>query len=198
MKAALRDNHWLRHAVFILTNLALATVALQLVVFPTSTLLSERDDEIAQQRQLLARLSAMAAQAPTVQKFAEQGGAIKDRPEFLRGPNQSVITADLQGRLSGMTQSAGARVRSIRSLPPQTIDGITFVGAQVELSGPLRAVQQTVYSIETASPFLFIMGAAIKPSPQATFAGAGTGAGAALTLDARLDVVGALQPEERN
>jgi hypothetical protein len=68
----------------------------------------------------------------------------------------------------------------------------------VELSGPLRAVQQTVYSIETATPFLFVVGAAIKPSPQVTFAGAGTGAAAAPVLDARLDVVGALQPEERN
>lgn len=198
MRAALRENRWLRHAVFVSINLAAALVALELVVFPTHTLLSERDQEIVQQRQLLARLSAMTAQAPTVQKLVEQGAAAKDRPEFLRGPNQSVITADLQGRLSGMTQSAGAHVRSIRSLPPQIIDGVTYVGAQVELSGPLRAIQQTAYSIETSAPFLFIIGAAIKPSPQANFAGAGIGARAELTLDARLDVVGALQPEERN
>jgi hypothetical protein len=97
-----------------------------------------------------------------------------------------------------MTQSTGAHVRSIRSLPPQTVDGVTYVGAQVELSGPLRAIQQTVHAIESSTPFLFIVAAAIKPSPQANFAGAGTGIRAELTLDARLDVVGALQPEERN
>jgi hypothetical protein len=198
MRAALRENRWLRHAAFISINLAVALVALELVVFPTHTLLSERDEEIVQQRQQLARLTAMAAQAPTVQKLIEQGGATKDRPEFLRGPNQSVITADLQGQLSRMSQSAGAHVRSIRSLPPQTVDGVTYVGAQVELSGSLRAIQQTVHAIETSTPFLFVMAAAIKPSPQAGFAGAGIATAAGPTLDARLDVVGALAPEERN
>jgi hypothetical protein len=198
MRTALRENHWLRHAVFIAVNLAMVLVVIELLVLPAVALLSARDEEIAQQRQLLARLTAMAAQAATVQQLAAQGDATKDRPEFLRGPNQSVITADLQGRLSRMTQSAGAHVRSIRSLPPQTIDGITYVGAQVELSGPLGAVQQTVHAIETSTPYLFVIAAAIKPSPQAAFAGSGISTAGVPALDARLDVVGALQPEERN
>ena len=197
MTAAVREKPWLRHGLFILANLAAVFIALELVAFPVWTLLADRDTEIAQQQQMLARLNAMAAQAATVQKLSEQGGATQDRPEFLRGPNQSVITADLQSRLSGMVQSAGGQVRSIRGLPPKVVDGITFVGAQVDLSGPLRAVQQTVYSIETSTPYLFITGAAIKPSMQANFPG-GAGTAAAPTLDARFDVLGALRPEERD
>ncbi len=198
MIAAIRENRWLRHGIFVVLNLAAIVIAFELLIVPIRALLSERDAEIARQRQLLARLSAMAAQAPTIEKLVEQGKSTKDRPEFLRGPNQSVITADLQSRLSAMIQSAGGHVRSIRGLPPKTVDGLTLVGAQVELSGPLRAVQQTVYAIEASTPFLFIMGAAIKPSMQVGFQGNRANTAAAQTLDARLDVVGALQPEEHD
>src|SRR5262249_43647241 len=183
MIAAVRENPWLRHGAFILANLAAAFIALELVVFPIRTFLADRDAEIAQQQQLLARLSAMAAQGPAVQKLFEQGASTKDRPEFLSGPNQGVIIANLQSRLSGMVQSAGGHVRSVRSLPPKVVDGLTLVGAQVELSGPLRAVQQTVYAIESSMPYLFIMGATIKPSMQANFRGV-TNTAAAPTLEA--------------
>ncbi len=197
MTAALRDHRWLRHSVFVAVNVAVAFITLVFIVVPIGTLLADRDAEITQRQQTFARLTAMAAQAPTVQKLVDQGGSIKDRPEFLRGPNQSVITAELQSRLSGMVQSAGGHVRSIRGLPPKVIDGITFIGAQVELSGPLRAVQQTVYAIESSTPYLFIMGATIKPSLQVAFPG-GAANTAAPPLDARFDVVGALRPEEHH
>ena len=198
MTVALRENRWLRHGVFILANLAAIFLVFELLVSPVWSDLAARDAKISQQRQLLARLTAMAAQAPAVQKLLDQGGATRDRPEFLRGPNQSVIAAELQSRLSGMVQSAGGHVRSIRALPPKTIDGLTLLGAQVELSGSLRSVQQTVYAIESSTPFLFIAAATIKPSMQAAFAGRGMGPTTEPTLDTRLDVVGALSPEEHD
>jgi len=195
MIAALRENVWLRRGAFVLANVAAVLIALELTVFPTATLLAERDAEIAQQRQLLARLTAMAAQAPAVRTLLDQAGSTKDRPEFLRGASQSVIAADLQSRLSRVVSAAGGQPRSVRSLPPKTVDGVTLVGAQVEFSGPLRAVQQTVHAVETSTPFLFIVGATIKPAMNANFGGVAT---AAPTLDVRLDVVGAIEAEERS
>lgn len=59
-------------------------------------------------------------------------------------------------------------------------------------------VQQIVYSIETSTPYLFITGGTIKPSMQTNFPGGAANTGAVPALDARLDVLGALQPEERD
>ena len=198
MTASFRQNPWLCRGIFLLANLAACNIAVALVVFPISALLSDRDTQIVEQQRLLARLSSVAAQEKAIQDLLARNESAKDRPEFLRGPNQGVITADLQTRLTGVVQAAGGHLRSIRSIPPKTVDGITFVGAQVDLSGPLRAVHQAVVSIEGATPYLFIVGAAIKPSAQFNIPGRGSDSAAAPILDARLDVIGALQPEGRD
>lgn len=195
MIEAYRDGLLLRRAIFVAVNLVSGLIVWMLVILPMRNLIVDRDTRIAEQRQTLARLSALAAQAQTVEGLLSQSEAVKDRVEFLRGTNPGVIAADLQTKLTSMVQAAGGRVRSIRTLPAKTDDQIRFIGAQVELSGPIRAITQMVYSVENATPYLFIAGAAVKPSlQQGVQAGLATGTTDPV-LDAQLDIVGALQPE---
>jgi general secretion pathway protein M len=198
MIATFRDNLFMRRTAFLTINLSACLVAYTLGVLPIRAVLAQREVQIDEQRQLLARLNAIAAQAQTVQGLLDTVDAAKEHAEFLRGSNPGVVAADLQTKLTALILSGGGRVRSIRSLPPKTVDGIKFLGAQIDISGPFRAIEQAVYSIENGTPFLFIAGATIKPSIQpSTFSGS-----AALTteptLDAQLDVIGALQPEGRD
>ena len=110
-----------------------------------------------------------------------------------------MIVANLQNQLTAMTQGAGGRVRSIRALQPSRRGGIRYLGAHIDMSGPLQAVERTIYSIESAKPYLFIVAAVIKPSPQPSVLRQGTPNNAEQPVfDAEFDIVGALQPEARN
>jgi hypothetical protein len=95
-----------------------------------------------------------------------------------------------------MVQTTGARLRSIRTLPAKVSDDMKFIGAQVDLTGSIQAVYQTVRTIETAKPFLFIRSALLKPTQQGAVLPSGSSAEP--TIDVQLDVVGALQSEGGN
>lgn len=197
MRTDLRLTPALRRGLFVFLNLAACLGVLAGVVWPIEDLLGDRDRRIAEQRTLVARLAAVAAQAPAIHKRSEQTKSLGDRPEFLHGPNDGVIAANLQSRLTTMTQSAGSRVRSIRALQPSTRDGIRYLGAHIDLSGQLQTLQRTIYSIESATPYLFVIGAVIKPSTQAGLQRPGMPMSEQPIFDAELDIVGALPPEAR-
>src|SRR5262249_35051217 len=84
MIAAFRDNRVLRRLIFASLNVAAAFVLVMLVVLPTWTLIVDRDGRIAEQRQLLGRLTAVASQAQAVRALLDQSEAVKDPAEFVR------------------------------------------------------------------------------------------------------------------
>lgn len=92
-----------------------------------------------------------------------------------------------------MVEPTGARLRSVRTLPTKPEESMKFIGVQVDISGTIEAVYQSVRAVETAKPFLFIVGALLKPTQQAAIAPSGTSA--APTIDAQLDIIGAMQIE---
>jgi hypothetical protein len=189
----------LRSGFFVLVNVAVCLAVLTGMVWPFEDLLADRDQRIADQQTLVARLGAVVAHAPAIRKRIEQTKSLTDCPEFLHGPNDGVIVANLQSQLTALTQGAGGRVRSIRAVQPSKRGGVRYLGAHIDMSGPLRAVEGTIYSIESATPYLFIVAAVIKPSPQASALRQGTPSNAEQPVfDAELDVVGALQAEVGN
>lgn len=101
--------------------------------------------------------------------LAAQETATKQAPpntgEYLAGANEGVINADLQTRLKGMVEPVGARLRSVRTLPPQTSEQVRYVGSRIEIFGPLPAIHRAVVAIEASKPYLFVRGAVIKPAP---------------------------------
>lgn len=194
MTLSWRDNPLFRRLLFGFGNLALCLLVLTCVVMPTRAFFADRNGHIADQRKLLARLAAIAGQEASVRSLAADTSAQMQSGEFLAGPNDNVINADLQTRLKAIIQAAGAQSRAVQSLPPKTEDQIRYSGSRIEISGPIQSVHRAIYAIENAKPYLFIGAAVIKTSPT-------SGRPAAPeepVIQAQLDIYGAIQIKGRD
>jgi hypothetical protein len=180
-----------RRLLFLLGNLAAGLAIVYACVVPVSGLLADRDREIARQRLILARLQAAVAareaSVPSAAKRAPVGEA-----EFLTGKTDGAIGAGLQTRLKGMVEAAGARLRSIRNLPPKSEGHTRYIGSHVEAFGSIAAIQRAVHAIESARPYLFVAGATLRHTAPVGPAGASQEP----VIQAQLDVVGAMRIEE--
>jgi hypothetical protein len=185
------QNRWVRKATFLAVNACAALAAFALLVMPVRDFFGDREATITRQRDLLARLSAIASQEPRVQSASRQAAEDAKRGELLAGPNEGVISADLQTRLKTMAEQAGARLRSVQSLPAISQDQVRYVGSRLEMFGPLRSVQRALHAIETGRPYLFVTGAAIKQSA------GGQNPREEPVIEARLDIFGAVQAEDK-
>jgi hypothetical protein len=180
------DARLRRRILFILANLAILVSVIGGIVMPIQSVFSDRDARISDQQRLLARLNAIVAQASHVESFVSDTNAQLQSGEFLTGANENVIGADLQTRLKSMTEGAGARSRSIQTLPARTIDQIRYSGVRIDLTAPLPALMHAVYAIESAKPYLFVVAASMRNSPVSP-----QGRAEEPVLQAQLDIYGA-------
>ena len=181
------EHHWLRPILFLGTNALVVALITFGFILPVRDILSDRDAEIADQRQTLARWKAIAAQHATVTELATQIGG--DQGEFLSGKNEGVIQAELQARLKAMVEKAGARLRSIRGVQPHADGSIRYIGARLELQGTLPSIYRAVQAVETAKPYLFVSSAVMRPSSSA----APVGTPQEPTLEVQLEILGAMR-----
>jgi hypothetical protein len=159
------------------------------VALPLHGFFSDRDEQIAERRAALARLTAIASQEANVQAIASDTRAQIRGDEFLSGPNENVINADMQTRLKAMTEAAGARSRAVQALPARTSEQIRYSASRIDMFGTIQSVQRAIYAIENAKPYLFIIGAIIKPSPGVNRPGVLEEP----SIQAQLDIAGAIQ-----
>jgi general secretion pathway protein M len=185
-------NVWLRRGLFALVNVTALGGFLCVFFWPIQAFFADRDAQISQQRAILVRLNAIAAQRTAVTDLAAQS-ASNGSAEFLQGGNDGVAAANLQTLVKGMVESTGARLRSVRTLPTKPQDDMKFIGVQLEITGTIQAIYQAVRTIETAKPFLFIEDALLRPTQRVAMAPPGMSAEP--TIDAQLDIVGAMQVE---
>jgi hypothetical protein len=160
-----QSSRWLRGLVFAGANVAAGLLVVNLVIAPVRDGLAVRDALITEQRTMLARFKVLAAQETAVEAAAKQ--ASPDTGEYLVGSNEGVISADLQTRLKGMVEPAGAQLRSVRTLAPQTTEQVRYIGSRIEIHGTLPAIHRAVTAIEASKPYLFVRAAVIKPAPPA-------------------------------
>ena len=181
------DDIWVRRVLFLGVNGAAVLAVAVHVMGPVRDVLDSRDAQIAEQRTMLARFMAIAAQEATVEAAAKQVPA--DQGEYLSGSNDGVVNADLQTRLKALVESAGAHLRTVSALQAQTVERLRYIGSRVDIFGSLPSVHRAVAAIETAKPFLFVRGAVIKPAPPTGPANVSQEP----VIDAQLDVYGALR-----
>src|SRR5262245_34401820 len=101
-----------RRLLFLLGNLTAGFAIMLVCVIPVRDLFAERDREVQQQRVILSRLQAVATRDVSIPSGTN--AAPLGEGEFLNGKTDGAIGADLQGRLKGMVEAAGAKLRSIR------------------------------------------------------------------------------------
>ncbi|MGJ4961315.1 type II secretion system protein GspM [Bradyrhizobium sp. HKCCYLRH3061] len=177
-----------RRGLFIAVNLTILVLVFWGFVAPVEAVFAEREARIQQQQVLLARLSAIAAQASAIEGLASETELELQNGEFLTGANENVIAADLQTKLKTIMGNSGAQSRAIQSLPGRTVDQIKYSGARIDLSGPLPAIVRAVHAVESAKPYLFIANAVLKSSPAMR-----PGTAEEPVLQAQLDIYGAVQ-----
>jgi|HubBroStandDraft_6_1064221.scaffolds.fasta_scaffold248584_2 hypothetical protein len=198
LASAWRDQPWLRRAAFLAGNLAAALAVAALLVMPVHGFFAERDDRIAGQRTLLARLTAVAAQESRVTAVARETDAQAEHGEFLVGPNEGVVVADLQTRLKAIAEAAGARLRSVQSLPPKTRDDVRYVGARLDVYGTVEAIQRALHAVEAGKPYLFVGAAVVRTAPPINTQGLPHVPAQEPVIDAQLDIFGAMQLKGRD
>jgi hypothetical protein len=181
----------LRRLLFVLGNLAAGLAIVLACVVPVSELFEDRDREILRQRTVLARLQAAASREPSVRSQAKQTAL--GEGEFLAGKTDGAIGADLQTRLKVMVEAAGARLRSVRALQPRTDAQLRYIGAHIELFGPIAAVHRAIHAIESARPYLFVVGGTIRLAPPIS----PVSMPREPLVEAQLDVFGAVRIEVR-
>jgi hypothetical protein len=185
-----QKNVWLRRGLFALVNAAALSGFLCVFVWPIEAFFADRDAQISQQHAILVRLNAIATQRATVADLAAQS-ASDGSAEFLQGGNDGVAVANLQTLVKGMVESTGARLRSVRTLPTKPQEDMKFIGVQVDITGTIQAIYQSVRAIETAKPFLIIESALLRPAQRVAITPPGMSAEP--TIDAQVDIVGAMQ-----
>src|SRR5262249_5485299 len=151
--------------LFVMGNLAFCALIVGVLILPTMAFFADRDERIADQRKVLARLNGIVAQEANIQAIASDTNAQIQSGEFLNGPNENVISADLQTRLKALTEGAGTRSRTVQSLPARSADQLRYAGSRIDVVGSIQSIQRAVYAIETAKPYLFITVAAIRSVP---------------------------------
>jgi general secretion pathway protein M len=182
-----RTSKSVRRCVFIGINVGACLAVAILVVAPVRGVLMRRDSQILEQRALLARFKALAAQELAIPAATKQAAA--DTGEYLSGNNEGVVNADLQTHLKALVEAAGAHLRTVAALPTQTVEQFRYIGSRVDIFGSLPSIHRAVAAIETAKPFLFVRGAVIKPAPSTGPANASQEP----VIEAQLDVFGALR-----
>jgi hypothetical protein len=180
-----------RRLLFLLANLGVGLAIMFVCVVPASELLADRDREILHLEMTLSRLQAVATREVSAQsgaKVANLGEA-----EFLTGKTDGAIGAELQGRLKGMVEAAGAKLRSVRNLQPRTDAQMRYIGSHIELFGPIVAIHRAIHTIESAKPYLFVTGGTMRLAPAIGQAGVRQAA----LIEAQLDIYGAVRVEVR-
>jgi general secretion pathway protein M len=181
--------HLRRRALFVSGNMAIVAVVVVAFLLPARAFFADRDTLIADKLKMLARLNAIAAHAANVESIASETSAQLRSGEFLTGPNENVISADLQTRLKALTDGAGARSRAVQALPLKIVEQNRFSGSRIEIFGSLQSIHRAIYAIESAKPYLFISGAVIKTAPAINRRGVPEEP----VIQAQLDVFGAVQ-----
>jgi hypothetical protein len=158
----LRRNPAGRRAIFIGVNLLFVLVFFLVFVEPARHLLAEGAEAIAQRRQTLARYEAVAAHEEQITEYARQVDEINQRGELFDGDSEGIVNANLQARLKALAEQAKVTVRSIQILPEKAFQGVTLVGARIDVAGDYNAVHSLARALEGEPPLLIITAATLR------------------------------------
>lgn len=154
------------------------------VVMPAVASLDAMRQRIEMEREVQGRLRDAIADWRPVDDKAEPAN---NAALYLEGESDGVTGANLQVLLTGYASAAGVKLRSTRSLPQRDRFGLHLIGVQMQLSGPIEAVQQLIFRIENSSPTLVIDSLALSGYAQ-RFGVATDGT----ALEVRMDIYGAM------
>lgn len=137
--------------------LAILGAAYWIAVILPAELLEKVDIEIERTVARLAHYEQTAALRPALQT---QLSSLLQGEEaarlYLTGATDALAAADLQQRAGAVIERSGARVRSMRVMPPETEKGVRKIRVRVEVEGLIESVKRILHAIGTTTPFMTI------------------------------------------
>ncbi|HEY8162007.1 MAG: type II secretion system protein GspM [Methylocystis sp.] len=151
-----------QRAMFIGVNLLALGLVYLVLIEPARRMIADGAEAIAQRRQTLARYEAVAAHDAQIQEYARQVAETNGRGELFDGDSDGVISANLQARLKAIAEGAQVTVRSIQVLPEKSFQGVTLVGARLDVSGIYENIHALARALEGEPPLLIITAATLR------------------------------------
>ena len=176
-----------------LLALALTLVAVAVIwaatVAPMLGLYESRADDLAQQRAMAARMTALSQEIPALrQAVAAAGMQSADDQLLLPGGTDAIAGANLQSALQNLATQAGTSLDSAQLLPVQPAGNLRGIGMQVSVTASWPVLITLLEAIGTAQPRMIVGDFRVSsatqdvvgqdPPMQATFSVSGFRAGA--------------------
>ena len=163
-------------------------------VDPITSRYYENDQAITDGIRLLAGFKSVIAQGG-------QGGAQltasdleRYRGDFLTGPEDSIILADLQTRLRSLITARHAELSTARALPVKSRDGLEYLGLALQIRAEMKSIQEVLHAIETERPLLFVERADLRLDERGAAAALARNAESVAPMTVEIAVYGAKWP----
>lgn len=136
--------------IAVLLVLLVVAIAWRVVVAPLCALYQDRDDQLAHQSAMAARLDGLAAQLPQLK--ARAGSAAPVRAVTFEGASDAITAANLQGAIQDMVSGAGVTLGSVEILPAEQAGDLRRIGIKLSVSGGFPAITRLIEAVEGAEP----------------------------------------------
>jgi Type II secretion system (T2SS), protein M subtype b len=164
---------------------------------PVKQRYDNNDQAIADGIRLLAGLKAIIVRSRQAGVEISASNLDRYRGDFLAGPEDAIIIADLQTRLSALIAARNAELSSARALPPKSRDGLDYLGLGLQIRAEMKDVQDILHAIETGTPLLFVERADLRLDERGPAAGRTRNAESVAPMVLEIAVYGAKWPSER-
>ena len=127
--------------------------------------ISDLRDQISQQRRLKSGLMAHVAQQPEELAVESKAQLESFAAMFLTASSDSIQSAAVQTRLTGLARKSALKIRSLRNLAPKTQNALRLVGVELEFYATPENVQAYLYDIEQSKPAMVVQTLNVSPVP---------------------------------
>lgn len=128
-----------------------------LFVHPWAAAYPDALAELRETRQRVERFRDLAARAETIAAQADASRqALLESGAFIEGASDALAAAAMQNRLDAAVEAAGGDLRSVRSQPSDTEEGMVRVRLRAQLGTNIHGLKRLLYMLETGTPLLFI------------------------------------------
>jgi hypothetical protein len=174
-------------AVAILIGL-IATLYVGIAQPLADTYIGDRQ-RIAQLQDAVAKYRNAAKELPTRQgQLAALDRDQSSAAGFLRGPNETLIAAQIQNRIKSLADAAKVDLRTSQVLPGEAEGKLKRIAVREQLAGTIGAILTVFHDLEAGgSPFLFLGNITMRGRPNSA---RGNALPPEETIDVQFDVYG--------
>jgi hypothetical protein len=172
----------------------LAAVLWMGAVDPIKRRYDDNDQTIIDGIRLLAGFKSVIVQGRQAGSELSASDLERYRGDFLAGPEDAIIVADLQTRLRSLITARNAELSSARALPPKSRDGLEYLGVGLQIRAEMKSIQEVLHSIEIGTPLLFVERADLRLDERGAAAGRARNPESVAPMTLEIAVYGAKWP----